>query len=739
VQRTYSIVNIGNSNFSQQFLCCLEELSHERRWHGRRLPIKFQLSESKGQIEITSKLLLDEAVEGIFINHLVKVRESNIQYENVLSDEFNKLILLCGLKDLLEKSVVRNIINGYRMMMNYQGRSNDVYLCLIDNDSVLTYRNEDDEEQLQLDFFQLIDDKEHCKFILSSKYKVLLNELELQDFGQYIVPIPRHHSEVVKICKNLFVHLSKDKYSGYIEVAQIIFNDLLESIGYKITKFSRNQKYNYMFNIMSLLKKMFSTKPAQANIAVVGTASAGKTLLINDMMIAMNTMGYKAGEALTYTSVGCLRNEIRNREQDPIYAMRNSYIYDSIYSPKDSSASSKNINFTFVNIPGEIFDRTRLAICADIYKAISKIKNKSFTKRVIELPTGQTVCFLEYFPISHENLHQSGDFNMTKKKYSYLPTADNYSFNKIFQENYEETYAKGKTSKVSGKEVLKEYFLYDTDSVVNAIYDAWINLITGVGITKEEFFTDYSRDFSFHMYLQMATDMVICDKLIGMGGKIMSNYNSALNDMLAGINTYLANNPSHMNIYMAFRAVDAAINDKNLVRVFDEISQVPSIVKARIPQKSVRLSNALYSYFIYCMAKKNDAVDENIYNISNVTSDDSVKISDIDVIDKDNELLQHATSAIKACNKAATISIITHVVPTLSSHIYYTATPIDENAKIYKNTSTKETKAEFAGFDDTLSLCFGSMQLCIDILKRHNRFIYEDEDTYGRILDTVLE
>ena len=171
MQRVYSLVNIGNSFFSQQFLCCLEELSHEKRWHGKRLPIKFQLFENNTQIKITTKLLSDEIVEGLFIAHSINFYESNIRYENVLSDDFNKLFLLCSLKDLLENPIARSIINGYRMMMNYQDRSNDVYLCLVDNDSVLTYGNEKDEEQLQLDFFQLLDEKEHEYFRLSDKSK----------------------------------------------------------------------------------------------------------------------------------------------------------------------------------------------------------------------------------------------------------------------------------------------------------------------------------------------------------------------------------------------------------------------------------------------------------------------------------------------------------------------------------------------------------------------------------------
>ena len=149
-----------------------------------------------------------------------------------------------------------------------------------------------------------------------------------------------------------------------------------------------------MFNIMSLVKKIFSSKPTQANIAVVGTPAAGKTLLINDMMTAMKRMGYSPGGPYQYTSIGNLRYDISDNAKTPNYAMRNTYIYDSVYSFGDSS--SKKINFTFVNIPGEIFDKDRLVICANIYKAIYNIKSSQFTKKIIELENEQNEVFLEY-------------------------------------------------------------------------------------------------------------------------------------------------------------------------------------------------------------------------------------------------------------------------------------------------------------------------------------------------------
>ena len=735
MQRVYSLVNIGNSFFSQQFLCCLEELSHEKRWHGKRLPIKFQLFENNTQIKITTKLLSDEIVEGLFIAHSINFYESNIRYENVLSDDFNKLFLLCSLKDLLENPIARSIINGYRMMMNYQARSSDVYLCLVDNDSVLTYGNEKDEEQLQLDFFQLLDEKEHECFILSDKSKVLLSELELQEFGQYVIPVSKYHSCGIKICQNLFVHLPKNKQSGYIELAQVILNDLLEPIGYKITKFSRNQKYNYMFNIMSLLKKLFSIKPAQANIAVVGTAAAGKTLLINDMMLAMQRMGFSPGPPLNYTSINNLKDDISDKAQTPIYAMRNTYIYDSVYS--FGKSTKKNINFTFVNIPGEIFKGERLQKCASIYSAINSISSKKFTKRIVELTNGMVVSFLEYYPVSREELHVRGD-KRAKNKRDYLTTSDNYFANGIFQENYDETYAKGKITKVSGKDVLKEYFLYDTDSVINAIRDAWDDLIVvNEAISKDQFFSDYSRDLSFHMYLQITTDMVICENLID-GTGITDSADCGLNLMLGGIKTFYNARQSDLNFYVAFRAVDKALDKTNLKKIYNEIIRVPAICANFGSDKIIRLSNALYSYFICCMSQNMRQGDNDIYNINNVVHEDNYNFSSINIIGELQKLRVHAGSALSICNNHMP-GIINNRTSYLSSHVYYTATPIDEEARVYDNTSKKDSVAEFSGFSEGLSLCFGSMQLCIDILKRHNRFAYEDDDTYSIILDSIIK
>lgn len=140
------------------------------------------------------------------------------------------------------------------------------------------------------------------------------------------------------------------------------------------------------------------------------------------------------------------------------------------------------------------------------------------------------------------------------------------------------------------------------------------------------------------------------------------------------------------------------------------------------------------------MSKKDDIVDNDIYNINNIIYNEETDcfLSDVDIINQLRQLQEHVACALSICDGEIS-GIINNTRSYLSSHVYYTATPIDEDAKIYVNTSTEDSIAEFSHFSQGRSICFGSMQLCIDILKHHNRFIYENDDTYGIILDSIIK
>ena len=231
--------------------------------------------------------------------------------------------------------------------------------------------------------------------------------------------------------------------------------------------------------------------------------------------------------------------------------------------------------------------------------------------------------------------------------------------------------------------------------------------------------------------------MVICENLID-GTGITDSADCGLNLMLGGIKTFYNARQSDLNFYVAFRAVDKALDKTNLKKIYNEIIRVPAICANFGSDKIIRLSNALYSYFICCMSQNMRQGDNDIYNINNVVHEDNYNFSSINIIGELQKLRVHAGSALSICNNHMP-GIINNRTSYLSSHVYYTATPIDEEARVYDNTSKKDSVAEFSGFSEGLSLCFGSMQLCIDILKRHNRFAYEDDDTYSIILDSIIK
>ena len=131
-------------------------------------------------------------------------------------------------------------------------------------------------------------------------------------------------------------------------------------------------------------------------------------------------------------------------------------------------------------------------------------------------------------------------------------------------------------------------------------------------------------------------------------------------------------------------------------------------------------------------AFKSQLFDKNRGNIEIPLFDQNVKL----ILDKDM-LKTHAEGTLNSLNE------IMNLTPNLidSSHVYYTGTPITKRFEKYTNQATEANTAEFKNeqgqlFNISSSICFGAMQLCIDILQQHGKFNHSGDKTYGKVLNT---
>ena len=303
-------------------------------------------------------------------------------------------------------------------------------------------------------------------------------------------------------------------------------------------------------------------------LAVIGSTSSGKTYLLNDIIESFSRLGYHCEEELDlYANPYSFRNRVLDPDgihQTPVAQCRR---YSEYRGNFVNRAMRRNFNLGFLDIPGEIFTSERIdrfiSIIGELYHLGSCFtydiyKRGRETSKVLRFvgPDGTQLPSEEYQRIIAEMYEGRG-----YKKMNYPP---------LF------------LRKVTGRSLVKHFFDYDTDSVVEAITQAVPFFRPDADIDQQVFLQlKVGMDLFYFFYTLCATDVVLCDKLVLPASFVgtAARTSSPVEQMqrLYRISQF---KPCEKKYYMAFRGGDALINNclGDLAKRGFDINQIYALI-----------------------------------------------------------------------------------------------------------------------------------------------------------------
>lgn len=501
--------------------------------------------------------------------------------------------------------------------------------------------------------------------------------------------------------------------------------------------------------------------PTHLRLAVVGAPTSGKTYLLSDLIHALDLLGFNP-ETLPldypYSSFGSFFHEVSAFTSDDAH-QRASFRGTAIYACRQENhygarlrhpRGGRRLDIEFLNIPGEVFQdgslgntkgaQHRLKLFFTLRKAIRRTA-RHFDVVTYTNPAGRDVRIIEPHA---DSLRQLGLTHSSRP--TQLPTARAFNYmewGEIYAELHEDQYVRQeKVDVVSGQHILDHFFDFITDSVLLSIRDLWPD----IGAPARLDFNDFSESgvmsfFYFMEYCRQATDIILCDRLFTPDGSPAPAFN--FDDMAETLGHYYMLPGAHKpNIYMAFRGADLLMTQP--------LTQAALAVAARAETSPQRRHAAAYSLFLRSLFARLEGREA-----AGVDTDAAERPTAIGARLADHlrtrlgrdtghafwrllamsepraELLHPATwwTALRRYALRRPSLRRPQEGIAIPQQVYFTATPIDGDFRIYTNDPDDVT--QFLHSDDAGRLrsfhietdvkgrphfCFGTLQLMTDVL-----------------------
>ncbi len=540
---------------------------------------------------------------------------------------------------------------------------------------------------------------------------------------------------------------------------------------------------DFIMGTLGMISRMcgkLCNKNEQITLAVVGIPHSGKSYLLSDIITSYRNMGYVENklerDGVMYQNFSKYKAKIERDGrvlQTEVYPLRPG---ENIYGAKLVKRGGKTLELVFADIPGEVFNSKsgvenltnnsvysdycdQLRVCGNAFQ-VTVWKNDAQNELKVVEPIIMNEDDRKIFD-SYKTDSKDIDENMFKaRNVTFLDWKYLYAWLKANGYKAEE-----KNTTITGRELLKHFFEYQPDSLMRSLAYKVASICPQLNISKTDFESNYLMTFYFLHYCKSASDIVVCDKLLvpqdanDKGEDIFTNYQV----MITGLADFV-NRQGLCNVYLAFRGVDFMI--KNIVGNYQTLYRA---LHGQVSNNKFR--NFVYSLFAYLLWNRVDETNqiedtetlamylgmkrENDENYEDFALDE-LKSKYIDMTcgngrinGETNNKEQALIDLIKphigddgAHGFMQLLNIAHHYhVPTegymrrMPPHIYFTSTPITTDFKIYDNDpaygNQRFVNNNMTGamqyFDTAGShLCFGSYQLCIDILSQHGESVVEE-------------
>lgn len=526
------------------------------------------------------------------------------------------------------------------------------------------------------------------------------------------------------------------------------------------------------------------------SIAVVGIPASGKSYLLSDIVTSFQNMGLSmetlTRNGVTYESFNQYKANITKSgkvAQTELYALRPT---ENIFGAILSDASTK-FEADFADIPGEVFsgdireEHTRMDVYLKYSQKLQDDNASNFYVTEWKNDGGQVLKIVEpIFNGDREKKHNAKKqmtpgFNIELFRMNRKNKFQNWenTFSWLLSSGYTEK--TGSREKVSGKKIMKNFQQYQPDTLMYSLAEKLTDICPNLNITTTTFINVFMEPFYFLHYCMNATDIVICDKLLVPQG--VSTEDQALisyNILVQNLSEFVKGKDK-AKVYLAFRGVDFMLQEK--CEHYKNLCH-----KLRMAgYKDDAILNIVYSLFAYIMWSR---VSPEINSIPANELDQFIGLtkqkvfSGIDIKDLEKKFIDYNCGSGYASSQtvegqdeiSALLDIInphiganmgnmfrnllnvaygykgadaTQPMRMMPPHVYFTCTPVTAEFDIYKNDPASsyqrfihEQRGGAMRYFDTAGshFCFGTYQLCLDILSQHGVDIIDLSDI-GELLN----
>ena len=519
-------------------------------------------------------------------------------------------------------------------------------------------------------------------------------------------------------------------------------------------------------------------QPPRIRLAVVGATSSGKSCQLDDSIRSFRVLGYspyvserlRDEDGFDYQKFSTYSpDQSGGGGRTPVYACRQ----ENHYGQRMSGDGLKEFDLDFLNIPGEIFTEDKLRVYNSVRREL-KAAGNAFVVRTYVNPAQKKCKIVE--PIKEYSAIEDSDRASTTSKRDKMNFA---RWNGIFGRLNKSRYQCESEEPLSGAKLLEQFFAFDTDSVVCSIADMFGDKENGAVfqisikaedgedrmMERDDFF-EHANAFVFFHYCSMATDIVVCDRVFAAKDDDFNEI--TFDDLITQLADFLdtVKRSKRVNVYLALRNVDFLLKKPEVERAYQELKTQLQVGNGE--NWDIVWRNALYSVFAYAMLvhlgmitydKDKDKRDKELLGLG-----DNVQLPDqcdefinkfldlagsLDHVHEGNDVKSHISARIggagggfrallQKCGKVQHANAVVDV-----PHVHFTCTPITEDFEVFQNGEpiNGENNPNFYREGQTMTFkamsshaCFGSLQLCLDILKQHklSRVAFN-----GRLLNNI--
>lgn len=486
-------------------------------------------------------------------------------------------------------------------------------------------------------------------------------------------------------------------------------------------------------NNLKLLKLDVMKKINRISLAVIGSTSSGKTYLLSDLMVALSKLDYNCvgSMASLYNNPIDFLQALEDDGEVRQTKVEKCRKYSEYRSEFVDGKTNRNFNLGFLDIPGELFTPERMSrftrIITGLFNLGKYFEYDCYTRGK------ETRKVLKFVGPDGNGFKETPSFNALMQSYEaceYSLKNDGFKF----------------LRKVSGKDVVKNFFDYDPDSVIEAIAQAIPLLEADIKVKQSEFINDdVGKDIFYFFYVLYATDVVLCDKLVMPSDvsdeTVVTNSPSPILQ-LQKLYNYKEFKANKKRFYMAFRGVDALLEDKFYdirergMSVDDLYALVVYLLEYRltgrncVDDKEAELGNTVCSYVDTTSVRdcaerhlRDDYALQPYYNQYNPMDEGLLSGEDLN-----RALLRRINTAVEDF-----VQIRGHHPEDdnvfMACNVFLTTSAVENENNGYKVTGNDPHNVRMmsgGAKHPRNRACFGTMQLCKSLLHRSGvRFDHE--------------